>query len=487
MPLYNNAAKPRTQFSLIHRSLLHSNEMPFGWLVSDERITEIFAEERVVFGRTEDALYTPAITLWGLLSQVFFKEEQRSCLAAVVRIAALWLAMGRQVDSTNTGAYCRARAKLPHTALRRISAEIAKSASDESSSLPVDVGIGPASSYTGGRFIMVDAFTVTAADTLQNQAEYPQNPRQKAGLGFPILRGVTLICMRSGLLLDAEFGPYSGKQTGETALLWKLLDRLQPGDILVADSYYCTYWLLSACRKRGVHVVMRNHHLRDDSPTNARRLVKGQCIATWQRPPRPEWMDEATYAEMPVSIKVRLVEAVNEQPGQRTEKLTIATTLLDHKRYGARWLAGVYRGRWRVELDIRAIKCTLGMDVLRAKTPQMLQTELWSCLLLYNLIRESMLAAAMDTGRSCRSLSFTATLQMLGNLANKRFQEPLLPQSTHSRRNWRCPSTMLPRAEPLSGCFRYDGLQVRWCVLAVPFASLFSSGARRTCRTVRFS
>jgi len=62
MPLYNNAVKPRTQFSLVHRSLLHSNEMLFGWLVSDERIAEIFAEERVVFGRTEDALYTPGAT-----------------------------------------------------------------------------------------------------------------------------------------------------------------------------------------------------------------------------------------------------------------------------------------------------------------------------------------------------------------------------------------------------------------------------------------
>ena len=127
-------------------------------------------------------------------------------------------------------------------------------------------------------------------------------------------------------------------------------------------------------------------------------------------------MDETTYAEMPKSIDVRLVNSVNDQPGQRTQKLTIATTLLDYKLYDAKWLAGIYRGRWRVELDIRSIKCTLGMDILRAKTPDMVRTELWSCLLLYNLIRESMLSAAMSTGRSCRSLSFTATLQMLGNL-----------------------------------------------------------------------
>jgi hypothetical protein len=415
MPSYDISPRATTQFSVIHRSLLRSDELPFPTLISDQRIAEILAEEQISFGQDDDAVYTPAITLWGLLSQVFFKEEQRSCLAAVVRIAALWWAMGRTVSSTNTGAYCRARRQISSQVLRKISGAVAAPALEQSCPLP-DAGIGPASEYTGGRLVMVDGFTVTAADTPENQAEYPQNPKQKEGLGFPILRGVGLLCMRTGLLLDADVGPYSGKGTGETALLWKLLGVLREGDLLVADSYYCTYWLLAECRRRGVYVVMRNHHLREDSPADARRLVKGQCIATWNRPQCPEWMEEATYETMPASLEVRLVESINEQPGQRTEQLTIATTLLDHKLYDAAWLAGVYRGRWRVELDIRAIKCTLGMDILRAKTPEMVRIELWSCLLVYNLIRESMLQAALRSGRACRSLSLTATLQMLGNL-----------------------------------------------------------------------
>ena len=425
MPSYQQSAQPRTQFSLIHRSLLQSGDLPLQSLISDQRIAEIFAQEQISFGDDEDTVYTPAITLWGLLSQVFFKAEQRSCMGAVVRIAALWLTLGRIVSSTNTGAYCRARRKISGEVLSKISGAIATHAlqqappqamAGKSAPHTPDAGIGPASEYAGGRLIMVDGFTVTAADTEANQAEYPQNPAQKEGLGFPILRGVALICMRTGLLLDADVGPYSGKGTGETALLWKLLDTLRAGDILVADSYYCTFWLLAACRARGVHVVMRNHHLRDDSPADARRLVKGQCLATWLLPQRPDWMDDATYATMPKSLEVRLVESINEQAGQRTEKITIATTLLDHKLYDAKWLAGIYRGRWRVELDIRAIKVTLGMDILRAKTPEMVRTELWSCLLVYNLLRESMLQAAMNSGRACRSLSLTATLQILGNL-----------------------------------------------------------------------
>jgi hypothetical protein len=402
---------------------MQSDELPLQALVSDQRILEIFDQEEISFGEEEDAVYTPVVTLWGLLSQVFFKAEQRSCLAAVVRIAALWLSLGRRVSSTNTGAYCRARRKITGDVLRAISRAITTqalapgdSATGESARQPPDAGIGPASEYTGGRLVMVDGFTVTAADSEANQAEYPQNPAQKEGLGFPILRGVVLICLRTGLLLDAEVGPYSGKGTGETALLWKLLDTLRAGDILVADSYYCTYWLLAECRRRGIQVVMRNHHMRDDSPVDARRLVKGQCLATWSRPQRPDWMDQVTYQQMPETIEVRLVETINEQPGQRTEKLTLATTLLDYRQYDAAWLAGIYRGRWRVELDIRAIKVTLGMDILRARTPEMVRTELWSCLLVYNLIRQSMLTAALRSGRACRTLSLTATLQMLGNV-----------------------------------------------------------------------
>ena len=425
MPFYPQPTQPPTQFSLLYRSLLQASDVPVQTLLSEQRIADIFEQEEISFGEDEDAVYTPAITLWGLLSQVFFKAEQRSCLAAVVRIAALWLSLGRTVSSTNTGAYCRARRKLSGEVLRKISAAITThamegthpaSAVGEGDPPEPDAGIGPASEYLLGRLIMVDGFTVTAADTPENQAEYPQNPVQKEGLGFPILRGVALVSMRSGMLLDAEVGPYCGKGTGETALLWKLLDTLRAGDILVADSYYCTYWLLAACRARGVQVVMRNHHLRDDSPADARRLVKGQCLAVWTRPPRPEWMNEETYATMPESLEVRLVESSNDQPGQRTEKITIATTLLDHKLYVAAWLAGIYRGRWRVELDIRAIKVTLGMDILRAKTPEMVRTELWSCLLVYNLLRESMLQAARACGRACRTLSLTTTLQMIGNL-----------------------------------------------------------------------
>lgn len=415
-------------FSLLHRSLLQSEQLPLTEVISAPHIAAILVAEQIDFGHEADAIYTPAITLWGLLSQVFFAHEQRSCLAAVTRIAALWAMLGRHVCSTNTGAYCRARSKITAPALRRISHEIALRAeeamraenvaiinnSDVEREEMIDAQLCAA--QTSGRFLLLDGFTVTAADTPENQAEYPQNPAQQPGLGFPILRGVVLLSLATGMLLDAEIGPYSGKGTGETALFWKLLLRLQPGDTLIADSYYCTYWILAACQLRGVTVVMRNHHLRKDDLAAAERLHKNDHEGIWQRPPCPAWMSATDFATMPAEVRVRLVLVHCDVPGQRTQKLAVVTTFFDQRLYSADWIAALYRGRWTVELDIRAIKATLGMDVLRAQSPAMLRTELWSCLLVYNLIRHSMLQAACQGQKSCRQLSFTATLQLLGNL-----------------------------------------------------------------------
>ena len=140
---------------------------------------------------------------------------------------------------------------------------------------------------TSGAILLVDGFTITAADTPDNQAEFPQNPAQKEGLGFPIIRGVSLISMVTGLLIALELGPYAGKQSGETALLWKMLDELKPGDTLVADCFYCTYWLIVACQNKGVHIVMKNHHKRDDDPLGARRINKHERLVVWSKPPRP--------------------------------------------------------------------------------------------------------------------------------------------------------------------------------------------------------
>ena len=124
-------------------------------------------------------------------------------------------------------------------------------------------------------------------------------------------------------------------------------------------------------------------------------------------------MDHDTYQRMPESIEVRQVQVRVEQPGFRTESLVVVTTLSEEAKYSKEDIAELYHRRWLVELDIRAIKCSLGMDVLRCKTPEMIRREVWTCLLAYNLIRRTMLQAASESGLSPRQLSFTAAMQKI--------------------------------------------------------------------------
>lgn len=412
-----------SSFSIFQRSLMQNDDLPMADVVDSELFQQAFDEHAVDFGDEEDAVYTPAITLWALISQVFFAEAQRSCKAAVIRVVALWATLGRCVCDTNTGAYCRARLKIPFEVVRDITRRVALAAErqishdwiddDEEVNLSPRVVAEVRSESKGGRVLLLDGFVITAADTAENQAEYPQKPSQEEGLGFPLLRCVTLTSLYTGMLFDLACGPYSGKETGETALMRELLDVLQPGDTLVADCYHCTYWLVAACRTRGVHIVMKNHHKRDDHPAGAVRLGKGQRRVTWTRPARPDWMSVEEYEQQPETISIRLVDVNVKQKGFRPDKFTVATTLVDDAEVAGDWIRSVYESRWLVELDIRAVKCSLNMDILRAKSPGMVRTELWSCLLAYNLIRLKMLQSCAASGRDPRSLSFTTTLQLL--------------------------------------------------------------------------
>jgi len=233
------------------------------------------------------------------------------------------------------------------------------------------------------------------------------------GVGFPILRCVTLISLYTGLLFDLACGPYSSKQTGETALMRELLDELRPGDTLVADSYHCMYWLVAACRIRKVHIVMKNHHKRENDPADARRLRKGERLVTWKRPVRPTWMSVGEYQLQPGTIEIRLVDVNVDRAGFRPDQFTVATTCTNVAEAGADWIRSVYESRWLVELDIRAVKCSLHMDILRVRTPAMVLKELWSCLLAYYLIRLKMLQSCTAQRRDPRSLSFTTAQQLL--------------------------------------------------------------------------
>ena len=392
------------RFSLVLRSFLQQPGLPFGEALSEDKIQQAFDKEEVGFAMQEDEVYSPAVTLWAFLSQVLFKDEHRSCTAAVARVVVMFVALGKDPPSSNTGAYCRARAKLPESVLKGLVEEVARRCEQD---------VPQAWLWKGRHVHLVDGTTFSMPDTEANQAEFPQPNTQPEGLGFPIARLVVLVSLATALTTGYAMGPYAGKESGETALLRQLLEQLSAGDILLGDRYYCGWFTLALLLQHGVDVVTRQHQLRTTDFRRGERLGKSDHLAVWPKPARPDWMDQATYASLPDSLTIRELEVRVEQPGFRVDSFVVVTTLTDAKRYSSADVATLYRERWLAELDIRAIKISLGMDVLRCKSPEMIRREVATCLLAYNLIRQTLLQSAQQAGVSPRQQSFTAALQKI--------------------------------------------------------------------------
>jgi putative transposase len=407
MSFYHGWKTRTRRFRLVLASFLRSDGLPFGDVLPEEEIERAFEEEGVLLwsgDEEQDAVYTPAITLWAFLSQMLYKGEQRSCTAAVARVVVLLVALGRGPCSTNTGAYCRARAKLPEQVLRRLTLGMAAGCEEAV----------PSHWLWHGRHVkLVDGTTVSMPDTEANQAEYPQQSAQEEGVGFPVARMVVLFSSATGMLCDMAMGPYQGKETGEPALFRELFERLEADDIVLGDRCYCSYFMIALLKELGVDFTVRLHQRRTADFRRGRRLGKGDHLVEWIRPAKPTWMDQETYERMPESIELREVLVQVDRPGFRSESLVVVTTLCDAEEYPAEEIAELYRGRWLAELDIRAIKITPDMDVLRCKTAEMVHREVWTHLLAYNLIRRTILQSARASGLSPRELSFTAAMQAI--------------------------------------------------------------------------
>lgn len=393
-------------FYQLLRSFPHLPSLPFANLLSEDEVQRV-AREAGLDLETEsnsDTKYTISITLWAFLSQVLFAGAQRSCAAAVARVVTLCIALNREPPSADTGTYCRACQRLPLPLIQKLAHHIADSAEQQT----------PTEWLWKNRHVyLADGTTVSTPDTSPLQNQYPQPTAQKPGLGFPIIRMVVLMSLATAMVAGWELGPYEGKETGETALFRKLFDRLHPGDIVLADRYYCSYFLIALIQELKMDVVMRLHHCRTADFRRGTRLGSGDHIVTWYRPAKPEWMNQEIYDRIPERLEMRELSVQVSQPGFRTESLIVVTTLRDVNLYTKEDVSELYHKRWLIELDIRSLKVSLNLDILRTKSPKMARKEIAAAMLAYNLLRQSLMQAAWQRPKrlSPRQLSFTAALQ----------------------------------------------------------------------------
>lgn len=393
---------PSLSFRTVLRTFGQGGAAPLSTLLTAEDIDLACREEGVGFAQAERHVWTPALTVWALLSQCL--SDSKCCVAAVARALTLRVSLGLPPCSAATGAYCKARAKLPVPLPRRLATRLGGELERQTP---------PGWRWKGRRVLLADGTTASGPDTPANQTEYPQPGTQKPGLGFPLIRLVVLLGFATAALVDAALGPWSGKRNGEMALLRQLLGGLLAGDVLVADRASCSYWLLAELRRRGADGALRLHQSRHYDFSEGRRLGRDDHVVVWARPARPAWMDRQTYLAVPKRMEVRETRFRVDRPGFRSREIIVATTLLDAERYSKEDLAELYGHRWRVEIDIRDIKQTLKMDVLRGKTPEMLRREIWTHLLAYNLTRQVVAQAALRAGLPPRRVSFAGAKQTL--------------------------------------------------------------------------
>jgi hypothetical protein len=389
----------RHQVETLRRQFLQEGGLPFADVLTTECFEEALREIKATW---KDRIYTPLVTLWVFLGQVLNADQ--SCRAAVARLIAHRASQGLEPCSSETGAYCQARKRLPERFFAAVARLVGRN---------LDARVDPQWLWKGRRVCLFDGSTVSMPDTPENRREYPLTYNQVPGTSFAPARIGAIISLSCGAILDLGICRYAGKGQGEVSLLRQLWDVLRPGDVLLGDRLMSGWVGMYLLKQRGVDTVSRlSAHRRADF-RKGKRLGKDDHLVVWKKPTSIRSVDRATYNSLPDAITVREVRFRVEQPGFRTRSVVVVTTILDPDQASAEELASLYRARWNNELDLRSIKVTLQMDMLRCKTPELVRKEIWTHVLAYNLIRTVMAQAATIEGVEPRSISFKATLQIL--------------------------------------------------------------------------
>jgi Transposase DDE domain len=391
-----------TNLEAVRARFARNTGLPFADVLTEASIFDVLRGHGVTY---RDRVFSPVTTIWGFLSQVL--SEDHSCRDAVSRIIAHRAAQGIGVCSPNTASYCNARSRLHTSVLRtlakRTALQLQASAAEEWKWYGRDVYVG-------------DGSHVSMPDTPENQAAYPQPPTQQPGLGFPLARLVVLLSLATGACHDLAIAAYKGKGTGETTLLRAMYGALKAGDVLLVDALFDNYFLICELRDRGIDIVARAQSPRVGTQVEESR--PDGDILLWQRPNKPRGMTGEQYRRYPKTLRMRQVAIDARDKNNRAEQFHVITTILDAE-IGGKQIGDLYERRWEGEVDIRSIKATMQMDILRCKTPEMVRKEIWAHLLAYNLLRTAMAVAASENGIEPRKVSFKGAKQALTAFAPK--------------------------------------------------------------------
>lgn len=340
---------------------------------------------------------------WAWLAQIL--EANASCQKAVGLIQSWCRASKLPVPSSDTSSYCKARGRLRLSFLQQIHQRVIAHLHSR---------IGSRDQWNGFTLKAMDGSSVQLMDTDKNQLLYPQPSVQKPGCGFPTMGIVGLLNLGHGGWEHIETCPHTQHDTKAAATL---ATHLSEGDLLLADRAFCSYELIVRCRKQGAHILMRLHHARDKALDwrKGRKIGSNQRIVTWQRPQRPHGtsLTREQWEALPETMELRLIRFHYENRAGKKAELIVVTTLLDAQQHPGEDLADLYARRWDIELKLRDLKTTLGMESFEVKSPDMAHKTLWMSVIAYNLIRSLMQKAAAEAGEPVWHISFKGVLDLV--------------------------------------------------------------------------
>jgi hypothetical protein len=354
--------------------------------------------------RWRDSFWSPAMTLRVFLLQVLSAEK--TLRAAVAQLLAHLVCSDPEQarPSADPSAYSQARQRLPAKLLSVLLSDTAAA----SQRLAGDSRV-----IGGRRILIVDGSSISMPDTPELQEALPQSPQQAPGCGFPMARISVLFCWRTGALLDCRM---DSMNVAELPMFRSMLDQLQTGDIIIADRLYNSYTDIARLAARGVDSVTRIHKGRPADFGTGTPLGPDDNLVEWTRPEKPPegcGLSREEFNALPERMILRMVRRTTTLKGFRSQTIVIITTILDPKEASADELLALYRDRWMAELNLRHLKTTLSMDVLRTRSLEMVKKELLAHLIGYNLLRLLMWDAATREGRDPQRMSFAGTLHRL--------------------------------------------------------------------------
>jgi hypothetical protein len=356
---------------------------------------------------SRDRLFSMASTFWIFLFQVL--SPSAACREAVRKAQAWWFGAKKDASDTDTSAYCQARKRLPFEVLTKLFSAIAEKLTRRV--LTHELWLGER------RVRALDGTGISMPDTAKNQARWPQPSQQKAACGFPVIKMAALFCLHSGAMLRYTLG---NKHNHEQTLTRGLIAALEKGDILLADRGFCSYAFICVLRALGIDSVMRLHQSRPRDFRRGKRLGEDDRLVTWKQPkPRKNDPWAAEHPDLPTSAPIRIIRYRVEIPGFRVEDIHLATTLLDPEEYPREVLAELYMERWGIEQKFRDIKISMGADVLRCKSPEMIEKEICMNAIAHNLTRCIMQESAQRHDVPQSQISYKGTLDTMRHFADR--------------------------------------------------------------------